>query len=48
MRRFPHFFLISNSQASAGTHQFSENRTATPAFTVVIGNDCDVLGTVLR
>jgi hypothetical protein len=29
-------------------HQFNENCTVTPEFTVVIGNDCDVFGTVLR
>jgi hypothetical protein len=28
--------------------QFSLNCTVTPALTVVIGNDCEVFGTVLR
>jgi hypothetical protein len=29
-------------------HQFKENCTVTPVFRVVIGNACEVLGTVLR
>lgn len=52
---FPNALLLINyDQPPVSTphqpflHQFSENCTVIPELIVVIGNDCEVFGTVLR